>query len=51
MDESCKSCCPKYLIFHLHTKKIKPIQIGDFVEVPFGKNKEIGVVWHGKALN
>ncbi len=24
------------------------IKVGDFVEVPFGKNKEIGVVWPGK---
>ena len=24
------------------------LRIGDFVEVPFGKNKEIGVVWPGK---
>ena len=22
-----------------------PLKIGDFVEVPFGKNKEIGVIW------
>ena len=25
------------------------LQIGDFVEVPFGKNKEIGIVWNGKV--
>ena len=24
------------------------LRTGDFVEVPFGKNKEIGVVWRGK---
>ena len=24
------------------------LRIGDFVEVPFGKNKEIGIVWKGK---
>ena len=24
------------------------LQIGDFVEVPFGKKKEIGIVWPGK---
>ena len=24
------------------------LRTGDFVEVPFGKNKEIGVVWTGK---
>ena len=23
------------------------LRTGDFVEVPFGKNKEIGVVWNG----
>jgi primosomal protein N' (replication factor Y) len=25
------------------------LRTGDFVEVPFGKNKEIGVVWTGKV--
>ena len=25
------------------------LQVGDFVEVPFGKKKEIGVVWSGKT--
>ena len=25
-----------------------PIKIGDLVEVPFGKNKEIGVIWKNK---
>ena len=25
------------------------IKVGDFVEVPFGKRKEIGVVWPGKS--
>ena len=25
------------------------LRTGDFVEVPFGKNKEIGVVWNGKV--
>ena len=24
------------------------LKAGDFVEVPFGKKKEIGVIWHGK---
>ncbi len=27
------------------------IKVGDFVEVPFGKNKEIGVVWPGEHSN
>ena len=26
----------------------KSLQLGDIVEVPFGKKKEIGVVWPGK---
>ena len=30
--------------------KKKSVKIGDFVEVPFGKNKEIGVVWPGKNI-
>ena len=25
-----------------------PLKIGDLVEVPFGKNKEIGVIWKNK---
>jgi len=27
------------------------LRTGDFVEVPFGKNKEIGVVWTGKVFD
>ena len=27
------------------------LRTGDFVEVPFGKNKEIGVVWKGRILD
>jgi primosomal protein N' (replication factor Y) (superfamily II helicase) len=27
------------------------LQPGDFVEVPFGKKKEVGVVWHGKIID
>jgi len=27
-----------------------PLKIGDFVEVPFGKNKEIGVIWKNKNI-
>ena len=27
------------------------LRVGDFVEVPFGKKKEIGVVWPGKNYN
>ncbi len=36
---------------HSFTYNIKKnsIQIGDIVEVPFGKNNEIGVVWPGKS--
>ena len=26
----------------------KSLRVGDFVEVPFGKNREIGVIWPGK---
>ena len=29
----------------------KNLNIGDFVEVPFGKNREIGVIWPGKNFN
>ena len=27
------------------------LKVGDFVEVPFGKKKEIGVIWPGKIPN
>ena len=27
------------------------LKIGDFVEVPFGKKREVGVVWPGKISN
>ena len=27
------------------------MRTGDFVEVPFGKDKEIGVVWKGRVLD
>ena len=33
--------------FTYNTNK-KKLKVGDIVEVPFGKNKEIGVVWPGK---
>ena len=33
--------------YYTNKKKFKP---GDIVEVPFGKNKEIGVVWPGKSF-
>ena len=26
------------------------LRTGDFVEVPFGKDKEIGVVWKGRVM-
>jgi primosomal protein N' (replication factor Y) len=29
----------------------KKFRLGDLVEVPFGKNKEIGVVWPGESLD
>ena len=32
-----------------YQKNQTQLQIGDFVEVPFGKNKEIGIVWNGKV--
>ena len=32
-----------------YESKQNSIQVGDFVEVPFGKNKEVGVVWPGKT--
>ena len=32
-----------------YISKQNSIKVGDFVEVPFGKNKEIGVVWHGAS--
>ena len=35
--------------FTYETKKEK-LTPGDIVEVPFGKNKEIGVVWPGESL-
>ena len=34
--------------FTYNSNKIS-LQVGDFVEVPFGKKKEIGVVWSGKT--
>ena len=30
---------------YLKDKKIKDLKLGDLVIVPFGKNREIGVVW------
>ena len=27
------------------------LRVGDFVEVPFGKNIEIGIVWPGNSTN
>ena len=35
--------------FTYNTNK-KKLTLGDIVEVPFGKNKEIGVVWPGESL-
>ena len=32
-----------------YESKQNSLQVGDFVEVPFGKNKEVGVVWSGKT--
>ena len=29
----------------------KTFKIGDFVEVPFGKSQEVGVIWPGKNLD
>ena len=36
--------------FTYNTNK-KNLNPGDVVEVPFGKNKEIGVVWPGENLS
>ena len=32
-----------------YNNDFKSLKIGDFVEVPFGKNKEIGVIWPGQT--
>ena len=28
-----------------------PLKLGDFVEIPFGQRKEIGVVWKSKKID
>ena len=32
-----------------YNSNLNSLRVGDFVEVPFGKNKEIGVIWPGKS--
>ena len=47
----CKFCYLRYLIFHLLTILTKKFNPGDIVEVPFGKNKEVGIVWPNENLD
>ena len=32
-----------------YNSNLNSLRVGDFVEVPFGKNKEIGVIWPDKS--
>ena len=41
---------PKVFNFSFTYNSSKENYPGDIVEVPFGKNKEIGVVWPGESL-
>ena len=41
---------PKVFNFPFTLKQKKKNKIGDIVEVPFGKEKEIGVVWKNNYL-